>query len=161
MLIVWKVSVTEKTASLHLLQTSRHTVLKYISFVYLTLSPAAVAFLLLQSSPWLNDANPHTGERAFHITGAPRCCIMCCKVQSDVKKFAQVQTIGLSLPRHFESRILINDHRHKGTFTPQQPAESAVYIRVCMCARQGFFFDKWTVLFSAAEFYLKWIPAGY
>lgn len=74
-----------------------------------------------------------------------------------------IETTGLCLPRHFELHILINDHRHKGTFTSQQPSESAVYIYGCVCVCQGqcFFTDKWTALFSAAEFYLKWIPAEY
>lgn len=120
----------KNTHSLYLLQTAWHIGLKHSSFVYLILSPAVVAFLLLQGSPWLNDANANTGGRAFYITGAQQSGIMCCRVQSDEKKCTQVETAGLCLPHHSESHTLINDHRHKGTFTSQQPCESTAYIRV-------------------------------
>lgn len=49
------------------------------------------------------------------------------------KKFTQVETSGLCLPQHFESHILINDHRHKGTFTSQQRG-LYIYVCVCVCA---------------------------
>lgn len=74
----------------------------------------------------------NVAERAFYISGAHHCGITCCRVQSDEKKFTQVETTELRLPRHFESHVVINDHRHKGTFTSQQASRSAVYIGVCV-----------------------------
>lgn len=56
------------------------------------------------------------------------------RVQSDEEKCTQGETSGFRLPWHFESHILINDHRRKGTFTSRQPSESAAYIRVRACA---------------------------
>lgn len=128
-LVVCNLSINKKQ-SLYPPQASWHIGLKYSSFVYLILSPAAVAFVLLQGSPWLNDANPNTEERVFYITGAQHSGIMCCTAQCDEKKFTQVETTGLATPlwiTYSDKWPLTQGHLH---FT-------ATLWECCICVCQG------------------------
>lgn len=98
----------------------------------------------------------------FYIASAQRRWIMHCEgSKPEEKNSTREPAMAFRLPRHFASCILMNDHKHKGTFTSQRSSESALYVRARYVRVCIFSSDKWTALFSAAEFYLEWIPAGY